>query len=43
MVKVEGETIRVRSLGGYSLIDKFIEKNAEIEELQMNSKKKGKK
>lgn len=43
MVKVEGETIRVRSLGGYSLIDKFIEMNAKIEEFRMNNKKKGKK
>lgn len=42
MIKVEGETIRVRSIGGYSLIDKFIEMNAKIEEMHMNSKVKGK-
>ena len=38
MIKFEGETIRVRSIGGYSLIDKFIEMNAKIEEIHMNSK-----
>lgn len=38
MIKIEGETIRVRSIGGYSLIDKFIEMNARIEEIHINSK-----
>ena len=36
--KLEGETIRVRSLGSFSLIDKFIEMNTKIEELHVNSK-----
>jgi len=37
MVKLEGETIRVRTGGGYILLDKFIEVNATIEEaMKMN-------
>ena len=32
MIKIEGDTIRVRYVGGYSLIDKFIEINAALEE-----------
>lgn len=32
MVKLEGETIKVRTGGGYILLDKFIEVNAPIEE-----------
>ena len=36
MVKIEGETIRVRYIGGYVLLDKFIEMNAKIEEMHLN-------
>ena len=32
MVKIEGDTIRIRFVGGYLLIDKFIELNAATEE-----------
>ena len=32
MVKIEGDTIRIRYTGGYLLIDKFIEMNASTEE-----------
>ena len=32
MVKIEGDTIRIRYVGGYLLIDKFIELNASAEE-----------
>ena len=32
MVKIEGDTIRIRYVGGYLLIDKFIELNAATEE-----------
>jgi hypothetical protein len=32
MVKIEGDTIRIRYVGGYLLIDKFIETNAATEE-----------
>ena len=32
MVKIEGDTIRIRYIGGYLLIDKFIEMNAANEE-----------
>ena len=32
MVKIEGDTIRIRYVGGYLLIDKFIELNAAAEE-----------
>ena len=32
MVKIEGYIIRIRYIGGYLIIDKFIEMNAAIEE-----------
>ena len=32
MVKIEGDTIRIRYVGGYLIIDKFIELNAANEE-----------
>ena len=32
MIKIEGDTIRVRYVGGYLILDKFIELNAAIEE-----------
>ena len=35
MIKIEGETIRVRYVGGYLLLDKFIEINAAIEEKKL--------
>ena len=35
MIKIEGDTIRVRYLGGYLIIDKFIELNAVNEEKKM--------
>ena len=35
MVKIEGDTIRVRYVGGYLLIDKFIELNAANEEKKL--------
>ena len=35
MVKIEGDTIRIRYVGGYLLIDKFIELNAAAEEKKM--------
>ena len=35
MIKIEGDTIRVRHLGGYLIIDKFIELNAAIEEKKL--------
>ena len=47
MVKIEGDTIRIRYVGGYLLIDKFIELNAVNEEKKlkklMNQKDKNKK
>ena len=36
MVKIEGDTIKIRYIGGYLLIDKFIELNAAIEENNIN-------
>ena len=41
MIKIEGDTIRVRYLGGYLIIDKFIELNAVNEEkkVKKNSEK----
>jgi len=36
MVKIEGDTIRIRYAGGYLLIDKFIEENSAIEEQNLN-------
>ena len=39
MIKIEGDTIRVRYVGGYSLLDKFIEINAALEEGKENKKK----
>ena len=36
MVKIEGDTIRIRYIGGYLLIDKFIELNSVIEEKNIN-------
>ena len=39
MIKLEGEAIRVRYMGGYLLLDKFIEVNAPLEE---NKKKTSK-
>ena len=38
MVKIEGDTIRIRYVGGYLLIDKFIELNSSIEEKNINDK-----
>ena len=35
MVKIEGDTIRIRYIGGYLLIDKFIEMNAANEEKKL--------
>ena len=35
MVKIEGDTIRIRYVGGYLLIDKFIEMNAANEEKKL--------
>ncbi len=35
MVKIEGDTIRIRYVGGYLLIDKFIELNAAAEEKKL--------
>ena len=35
MIKIEGDTIRVRNLGGYLIIDKFIELNAANEEKKL--------
>ena len=35
MIKIEGDTIRVRHLGGYLIIDKFIELNAANEEKKL--------
>ena len=35
MIKIEGDTIRVRYVGGYLILDKFIELNAAIEEKKM--------
>ena len=35
MIKIEGDTIRVRYVGGYLLIDKFIELNAATEEKKL--------
>ena len=35
MVKIEGDTIRIRYVGGYLLIDKFIELNSATEEKKM--------
>lgn len=39
MIKIEGDTIRVRYTGGYVLIDKFIEVNSSIEEKKKNVNK----
>ena len=41
MIKIEGDTIRVRYLGGYIILDKFIELNAANEEkkLKKNNEK----
>ena len=36
MVKIDGDTIKIRYAGGYLLIDKFIELNSEIEEKNIN-------
>ena len=41
MVKIEGDTIRIRYVGGYLIIDKFIELNAANEEKKL--KKQGEK
>ena len=48
MIKIEGDTIRVRYVGGYLLIDKFIELNSASEEKKLkkqseknNNNKKG--
>lgn len=48
MIKIEGDTIRVRYVGGYLLIDKFIELNSATEEKKLkkqneknNNNKKG--
>lgn len=41
MIKLEGETIRVRYIGGYILLDKFLEINAKAEDAKRN--KRGKK
>ena len=35
MVKIEGDTIRIRYIGGYLIIDKFIEMNAANEEKKL--------
>ena len=35
MIKIEGDTIRIRYIGGYLLIDKFIEINSIIEEKKL--------
>ena len=35
MIKIEGDTIRIRYVGGYLLIDKFIELNAATEEKKL--------
>ncbi len=35
MVKIEGDTIRIRYVGGYLIIDKFIEMNAANEEKKL--------
>ena len=35
MIKIEGDTIRVRYLGGYIILDKFIELNAANEEKKL--------
>ena len=35
MIKIEGDTIRVRYVGGYLLLDKFIELNAATEEKKL--------
>ena len=43
MIKIEGETIRVRYLGKYSILDNFLESNAPIEikkKKNNNTKKK---
>ena len=42
MVKIEGDSIRVRFIGGYSLIDKFIEVNSVLEESKELKKKANK-
>ena len=42
MIKIEGDTIRVRYLGGYLIIDKFIELNAVSEEKKMKKNGDGK-
>ena len=41
MIKIEGDTIRVRHLGSYLILDKFIELNAATEEkkLKKNNEK----
>lgn len=36
MLKIEGDVFKVRNIGGYTLLDKFIEMNAPIEEVKMN-------
>ena len=38
MVKIESDTIKIRYVGGYLLIDKFIELNSEVEEKNINDK-----
>ena len=38
MVKIEGDTIKIRYVGGYLLIDKFIELNSSTEEKNINDK-----
>ena len=35
MIKIEGDTIRVRHVGGYLILDKFIELNAANEEKKL--------
>ena len=35
MIKIEGDTFRVRYVGGYLILDKFIELNAVIEDKKM--------
>ena len=35
MIKIEGDTIRVRHIGGYLILDKFIELNAANEEKKL--------
>ena len=42
LVKIEGDTIRLRVNGGYILLDRFLELNAPIEEIKMRTGSKAK-